>query len=382
MVISSLVRDVDEAGGTMRVQRVLLPGTRVESWTVLDDDGVPVEPVERWLAFLSDVDLSPNTVKAYAHDVKDFLVFLAVRGLDWREVRLEDVGEFVAWLALPPELRGGQLGVLAPLQPHVGAATVSRKLSALAAFYSHQARHGVDVGELLRTWHKGGRRVWKSFLHHVTKGKPQATRTIKLRVPKKLPRVVTAAEMQAILDACEHLRDRLLFALLWDAGIRIGEALGLRHEDIAAAERQLTVVPRANANGARAKSGGRIVPVGAEVVRLYGDYLHTEYGDLDSDYVFVNLWAEPLGRPWTYAAVYDLVKRLRGRTGVDFDPHWARHAYATRALRDGVPIEVVSSLLGHASVTTTTAIYGHLTVEDARAALEAAGWFAGKQLSW
>jgi hypothetical protein len=51
----------------MRVQRVLLPGTRVESWTVLGDDGVPVAPVERWLAYLSDVDRSPNTVKAYAH---------------------------------------------------------------------------------------------------------------------------------------------------------------------------------------------------------------------------------------------------------------------------------------------------------------------------
>jgi integrase/recombinase XerD len=156
--------------------------------------------------------------------VKDFFVFLAVRGLDWREVRLEDVGEFVAWLALPPELRGGQPGALAPLQPRVGVATVSRKLAALAAFYGHQARHGADVGELLRTWHKDGRRVWKSFLHHVMKGKPQGRRTIKLRVPKKLPRVVTAAEMQAILNACEHLRDRLLFALLWDAGIRIREA--------------------------------------------------------------------------------------------------------------------------------------------------------------
>jgi integrase/recombinase XerD len=49
----------------MRVQRVRSPGSRVDSWTVLGDDGVPVEPVERWLAFLSDVDRSPNTVKAY-----------------------------------------------------------------------------------------------------------------------------------------------------------------------------------------------------------------------------------------------------------------------------------------------------------------------------
>jgi integrase/recombinase XerD len=47
------------------------------------------------------------------------------------------------------------------------------------------------------------------------------------------------------------------------------------------------------------------------VVRLYADYLHEEYGDLDSDYVFVNLWSQPFGRPWGYPAVYDLVLRVR-----------------------------------------------------------------------
>ncbi|MCA1671221.1 MAG: integrase, partial [Actinobacteria bacterium] len=53
-----------------------------------------------------------------------------------------------------------------------------------------------------------------------------------------------------------------------------------------------------------------------------------------------------------------------------------------RMLRDGVPIEVVSTLLGHSSVTTTLSIYGHLTVEDARRALEKAGWFTGREVTW
>src|SRR5512138_3505397 len=60
---------------------------------------------------------------------------------------------------------------------------------------------------------------------------------------------------------------------------------------------------------------------------------------------------EPRGQALSYPAVYDLVKRLRKRTGIDFDPHWCRHSAATRMLRDGVPIEVVSTLLGHSSVT-------------------------------
>ena len=63
--------------------------------------------------------------------------------------------------------------------------------------------------------------------------------------------------------------------------MRIGEALGLRHEDIAAAEREVTVFPRHNVNGARTKSANtRTIPVSAELVRLYADYLHEEYGDL------------------------------------------------------------------------------------------------------
>jgi integrase/recombinase XerD len=74
----------------MHVQRVLLPATRRESWTVLGDDG-PVRPIERYLGYLTDIERSPNTVKAYAHDLKDWFVFLTGQELDWREARLEDV---------------------------------------------------------------------------------------------------------------------------------------------------------------------------------------------------------------------------------------------------------------------------------------------------
>jgi integrase/recombinase XerD len=367
----------------MQVQRVATPTSRVESWTVLGDDDIPIEPIERFLTYLSDIERSPNTVRAYAHDLKDYWEFLTSQGLDWREVRLEDIGELIAWLRLPPAGRNGVLAVLPLVEPHLGAATINRKLAALAAFYQHQVRHGIDVGELLSTWQAPGRRGgWKPFLHHLTKSLPTPARTIALKAPVKLPRVLTVGEVQAILNACTHLRDRFLFALLYDSGVRIGEALGLRHEDIAIAEREITVVPRANDNGARSKSAlKRTIPVSAELIRLYGDYLHAEYGDLDSDYVFVNLFAEPRGHALSYPAVYDLVVRLRTRTGIDFDPHWCRHGLATRMLRDGVPVEIVSKLLGHASLSTTLSIYGHLSVEDARRALEVAGWFTGREVT-
>ncbi len=367
----------------MLVQPVVIPGSGTLSWTVLGDDDMPVVPVDRFLAYLTDIGRSPNTVKGYAHDMKDFWHFIGLRGLDWREARLEDVGEFVAWLQLPPAGRSGAVAVLPSAVPEVGVSTVNRKLAAVSSFYAHQARNGAEVGDLLAAWRSGGRGGWKPFLHHVSKGKPYRGRAISLKVPRKLPRILTVSEMQAILDACgRRLRDRFFFALMHETGCRAGEALGLRHEDIAAAEREISIVPRENANGARAKSGGRAVPVGGELIRLYADYLHGEYGGIDSDYVFINIWAEPRGQAWSYPATYDLVLRLRAKTGLDFDPHWFRHSAATRWLRDGVPVEVVSKLLGHSSVTVTSAVYGHLTAEDARAALEKAGWFNGKEVTW
>jgi integrase/recombinase XerD len=57
-----------------------------------------------------------------------------------------------------------------------------------------------------------------------------------------------------------------------------------------------------------------------------------------------------------------------------------RHTYATWLLRKGAGMESVKELLGHASITTTIDTYGHLTVEDARKTLEAAGWFTGREV--
>ncbi|MFE0654714.1 tyrosine-type recombinase/integrase [Streptomyces sp. NPDC059534] len=369
----------------MRVQRVLMPDSEAESWTVLGDDHVPVAPIERYLAYLAWGEKSPNTVKAYAHDLKDWFVYLTGRGLDWQSVTLEDVAGFVGWLRLPLQARDGKVAVLPTADHHCAESSVNRKLAALSSFCEFHARHGVPLGDLMVTMRPAGRRgrgsSYKPFLEHIAKSRPQKARTIRLRQPRRRPVVLSAGEAQAVLDGCDHLRDRLLFALLLDTGLRIGEALGLRHEDIALAERQVSVIPRLNANRVRAKAGrSREVPASVELMRLYADYLNREYGALDSDYVFVNLWGRPHGRPLTYSAVYDLVERLRRHTGIDFEPHQFRHTYATWLLRKGAGMESVKELLGHASITTTMDTYGHLTVEDARRTLEAAGWFTGREV--
>src|SRR5487761_1825135 len=96
----------------MLVHPVAVPGSGTRSWTVLGDDDVPVVPVDRFLAYLTGIGRSPDTVKAYSYDLKDYREFPGFRSLDWREARLEDVGEFVAWLQLPPAGRPGEVAVL------------------------------------------------------------------------------------------------------------------------------------------------------------------------------------------------------------------------------------------------------------------------------
>src|SRR5438132_10890549 len=126
----------------MRVQRVLMPGSVAESWTLLGDDQVLFEPVERFLGYLASIERSPNTVKAYAHDLKDWFTYLAGHGLDWQAVTVEDVAGFVAWLRLPPEGRDGKVAVLPTAGRRCSAASVNRKLAALPSFCEFHARRG------------------------------------------------------------------------------------------------------------------------------------------------------------------------------------------------------------------------------------------------
>jgi len=355
----------------VRVQRMVMPVTGVQSWTVVNDEFVTVAPVETYLAHLAAIERSPNTVKAYAHGLRLWFEFLDARSLAWDNIGVEEVSRFVAWLRAP----GDNVIVLNDRAALRSEATVNRHLAAVFGLYDFHHRSGVKVAADLVAWRRVPRGAYKPFLHHVTAGRPIATRPVKLRTQRRLPRTLEPSEVTAILSACDRLRDRFLFALLAETGMRVGQALGLRHEDFVSRDRRVVIVPRNdNVNGARAKCREAVgLPVSAQLVRLYSNYMHIEYGTLDSDYVFVNLWSAPLGRPMRYDAVAKLVTRLRRKTGIEFSPHTLRHTRATELIRSGAPIEVVSKLLTHRSVTTTSSTYVHLDTEDLRAALERAG---------
>src|SRR6516165_9946942 len=358
-------------GGGVLIQRVLMPVSGRESWTLLGDDGGVVEPAERYLACLAAIERSPNTVRAYAVSLKLWFEFLQHASVSWDEAGVEDVARFVAWLRAP----AGNVVVLAGGSGAREPATVNRYLAGVFGFYDHHARTGLGVAAELVSWRRISRGSYKPFLHHVTKGRPIPVRPVKLHVPQRAPRILEPGQIVAILAACEHLRDRFLLSLLAETGMRVGQALGLRHADFVSRKREAHIVPRAgNANGARAKlRSAAVVPVSAPLVRLYSEYMHVEYGGIDSDYVFVNLFGGRVGAAMTYPAVHQLIGRIAARTGIGFTARVLRHSHATDMVRRGVPIEVVARLLTHRSSTTTSQVYVHLGAADIREALTRAG---------
>jgi len=347
-----------------------------ESWTVLDDTDEVVGPVEAYLAHLQALDRSPTTARTYATSLKLWFEFLSLVEGAWDEAAAEHVSRFVAWLRAPAD----NVVVLEGGSARRAPATVNKHLAALFSFYDYHARNGVALAQALVAWRRSNRGGYRPFLHHVSAGRPIAGRPLRLRQPRHLPRTLSAEQVLAVVEACEHLRDRFLLVLLAETGMRIGQALGLRHSDFVSHRRELRIVPRAdNANGARAKTiEAATIPISAGLVRLYSAYMFDEYGELDSDYVFVNLFAGQRGSPLRYQAVHKLVGRLQARTGIEFTLHMLRHSRASDLLRHGVGVDVVARLLTHRSSTTTSQTYVHLDAADLRAELVRSGvWSEG-----
>lgn len=338
----------------IKVQRIIMTDSHERSWIVLDANGRPITEVNEYLLYLHHLGRSPNTVRAYAHHLRLFYEFLSDRQLSWKRVVLNDLASFVGWLRQSSASAHNQRC----------DTTINVILAAVGSLYEYQDRLGIET-EVSRSRRFGAKSPYKPFLHHINRRQSLRQSVMQVRTTKRLPKVLAVADIQRLLEACTHLRDRLLLSLLYESGMRIGQALGLRHADIRSFDGEIEIVPRSNLNGARTKSRDPyVVHVSKQVMALYADYLVHEYREATHDYVFVNLWGGRIGTPMRYATVIDLFRALGMRTGLHVTPHMFRHTHATELLRSGWDAAYVQKRLGHAHIQTTTSIYAHLSGED------------------
>ena len=348
----------------MRVQEaVRRDGSRV--WLLVDEEYRPIDPVMRYLRYLESVQRSPNTLRAYAMDLKLYWEFLEYLVLDWREVSLEHLSEF----ALSLRSRSPKIVLLREATSVRTEKTINRILGTVGSFYEFHERTFIGNEFGLTEERRQLFRRYKGFLHHAGNGLSRK-RVLKVKETRTFPGCLSKEDVNKLVGACRSLQEKFLVCLLYESGLRIGEALALRHEDMESSGKNVVrVFPRHNEHASsRSKSQvERRVDVSMELMRLYSQYLIDEYPlDGQSDYIFVkrSKTNRSVLEPLTYSHVHGVFRRLRRRSGVDVTPHLLRHTHATGLIRAGWNPAYVQKRLGHAHVQTTINTYIHLTRED------------------
>lgn len=164
-------------------------------------------------------------------------------------------------------------------------------------------------------------------------------------------------EIITILQACANCRDQLLLLLIAETGFRIGEILGVRYtHDIDYQKHMVGVYFREdNENGARAKNAEyRKAKISKDTFEFMMYYL-AEYRELlqRQQYLFINITGKTAGQPLKVDTVYDMLKRMEKKTGIDLTPHMLRRYFANVRRKAGWRLEMIQQALGHKHIDTT-----------------------------
>lgn len=366
-----------------RAERTASPLDGSVSWVVVDDNLEFHAEANGYLAALRARDCSINTERVYSSRVALYLSNCEQERIDWRTPSVDALHAFLRWLVTQPVSPRGR-SASAPRYRSRG--TANAVMTTVCEFLRFGAARGWVPMEVASTLSAPKHLAFAPPGYNVGEDgqfRRIQAKAIRFAVSKPPVQALTDDQVLKLQAVTERPRDRFLVGLLITTGMRVGEALGLRREDMHFLPRatelgcrvsgpHVHVKRRLNDNGALAKSKfERSIPITDEVAGLYADYQHERF-ELVSDYsdmVFVNLYRPPLGRPMTYSNTKDLFDRLSGRTGFAVRPHMLRHSAATAWIRGGAARDVVQNLLGHVSGSSMEP-YLHPTGQDKRDAVE------------
>lgn len=354
----------------MRVQKV-----RDDSglhFRLIDDEGLEVTAVSDFLRHLRARGSSPNTLSAYAYDLLHFFRFLAGAGITYREFSPRRALDLLQYLRDVPargrmrrsgtEASGGDEALLARLSP----VTVNRVLAAVSSFYEHLILTGdasQEENPLRKVPDLAAARVtprYVPFLHLTTRQRP-VRRAVRVRASQRLPRPLTDEQVSALFASFTRLRDRAVFLLMLQGGLRPGEALGLHLEDVQYGRRRVVVRCRSDhPKGVRTKSRvERIVdlhePEALSAVSAYVMRERTSGASTPHLFLVGGRGAKSL-EPLGYSALAKLFRRRCRAIGLDepwVTPHALRHTHATRMWEGGMRELTLQKRLGHASPEST-----------------------------
>ena len=273
--------------------------------------------VDAFLAVLA-TRRAPRTVEAYRRDLVAFAAWLES---DLADASTDDIERYLA--------EGRAAGL--------SGATLARRLAAIRSYYRHEQLIGARPDN------------------------PAAALAPPRRV-RRLPRTLSPGEAERLIDAAagttpRALRDQALVELLYGAGLRVSEAVGLDRTGVDLEERFVRCVGKGDKE--------RVVPIGRRAAEALRRYLSRGRPYLDRRHR-PELFLNAQGCALTRAGAFLILRRLAGKAGLDPEhvhPHLLRHSFATHLLEGGADLRSVQEMLGHADLATTE-LYTH--VSDAR----------------
>jgi integrase/recombinase XerD len=270
--------------------------------------------VQGFLALLA-AQRSPRTVEAYQRDLAQLAAYL---GKPVSDATVDDLERYTAQL---------RADGLAPT-------TIARRTASTRSFFRHQ--------QLLGT----------------RKDNPAAAVALPRR-PKQLPKTLSPGEAERLIQAAagtqpRSLRDQALVELLYGAGLRVSEAVGLDKTGLDLDDRLVRVIGKGDKE--------RIVPIGRPAAEALRRYLSRGRPFLDRRHR-PELFLNARGGPLTRSGAFLILRKLAEQAGLDparVHPHLLRHSFATHLLEGGADLRSVQEMLGHADLSTTE-LYTHVT---------------------
>lgn len=272
---------------------------------------------------------SENTEMSYRRDLKKVAGYMEEQGItDVKKINATNLNSYILYLE----------------KNQFSAATISRNIASIKAFYHYMLREGIvkeDVSEQLKA----------------------------PKIEKKLPEILSTEDVVKLLeqpkaDNSKEIRDKAMLELLYATGIRVTELITLKVSDL---NLQLGFIV------CKDSSKERVIPFGSEAKKALSRYMdgtrENMLADAASGYLFANCSGQPMSRQ----GFWKLIKSYARKAGItaDITPHTLRHSFAAHLVENGADLKSVQEMLGHSDISTTQ-IYANMRHSRIREAYEKA----------